>query len=274
MEQTNTALITGASSGIGLELAKIHATKGGDMVLVARSADKLEQVKTELEGNYSVNVTVLAEDLSQPDSAERIFEKTEQLGIQIDTLINNAGFGGHGLFHQRDLVAEQSMMQVNMVTLTNLTHKYLEGMISRRQGRILNVSSTASFMPGPLQAVYYASKAYVTSFSQAVAEEVAEYNVTVTALCPGPVATGFVKAGNLEGVDAWKNARSAESVAQYGYRAMEKGQLAAFNEGTLKFMLNWIIPLLPRKTVLKMSRQFMEKSGQPGLKVTLNEARQ
>ena len=259
MENTDTALITGASGGIGLELAKIHAQKGGDMVLVARSADKLEKLKSELEQQYSVDVTVLAEDLSQPDSAERIFAKTEELGIKIDTLINNAGFGGHGLFNERDLAAEQSMMQVNMVTLTNLTHKYLEGMVARRKGRILNVSSTASFMPGPLQAVYYATKAYVTSFSQALAEELADYNVTVTALCPGAVATGFVKAGNLEGVDVWKNAKSAESVAKRGYRAMEKGELVAFNEGSLKFMANWIIPLLPRKRVLKISRQFMEK---------------
>lgn len=259
MEKNNVALITGASSGIGLELAKIHAAKGGDLVLVARSANKLEELKTEIEKGYSVKVTVLPQDLSQPDSAEHIFAKTEELGIQIDTLINNAGFGGHGLFHERDLAAEQSMMQVNMATLTSLTHKYLIGMVARRNGRILNVSSTASFMPGPLQAVYYATKAYVTSFSQAVAAEVVDYNVTVTALCPGTVATGFVKAGNLEGVDAWKNAKSAESVALCGYQAMERGELVAFNEAALKFMTNWVVPLLPRKAVLKISRQFMEK---------------
>jgi len=259
MKNPGTALITGASSGIGLELAKIHAQKGGDMVLVARSLDKLEKLKVELESQHKISVVVIAEDLSHPDSALRVFEKTEQLGLTIDVLINNAGFGGHGLFHTRDLEADQAMMQVNMVTLTNLTHYYLKGMVQRNHGRIMNVSSTASFMPGPLQAVYYATKAYVTSFTQAIAEEVAEYNVTATALCPGAVATGFVKAGDLEGVDIWKNAKTAESVAECGYKAMEKGQLIAFNEGSLKFMLTWIVPLLPRKTLLKISRNAMEK---------------
>ncbi len=151
-------------------------------------------------------------------------------------------------------------MQVNMVTPTNLTHYYLQGMVARRRGRILNVSSTASFMPGPLQAVYYASKAYVTSFTQAIAEEVREYNVTATVLCPGAVATGFIAAGNLEGVELWKNAKTPDSVAHVGYRAMMRGKLVVFNERKLGFMLNWIIPLLPRKMVLKLSRRAMEKS--------------
>lgn len=259
MSKANTALITGASGGIGLELARIHAEKGGNLVLVARSEDKLIALKDVLEKTYNVSVTVIAEDLSDPLSAQRIFEQTESLGIVVGTLINNAGFGGHGRFQQRDLAADQAMMQVNMVSLTNLTHHYLKGMVERNEGQILNASSTASFMPGPLQAVYYATKAYVTSFTQAIAEELADCNVTATALCPGTVATGFVAAGDLEGIDAWKNAKSPESVAQCGYAAMEKGQLVAFNEGGLKFMLNWIIPLLPRKTVLKISRQFMEK---------------
>ncbi len=197
--------------------------------------------------------------MSDPEAAARIYQWTEAHGITIDVLINNAGFGGHGLFVERDLVVEQAMMQVNMVTLTNLTHYYLEGMVSRRRVRILNVSSTASFVPGPLQAEYYATKAYVTSFTQAIAEEVAAYNVTATALCPGAVATGFVEAGNLEGVELWKTAKSAESVARCGYEAMQRGELVAFNEGKLKFMLDWIVPLLPRKSVLKISRQAMEK---------------
>jgi len=256
----NTALITGASGGIGLELAKIHASKGGDLVLVARSEDKLNALKSELEAQFKSRVFVIAEDLSDPLSAERVAQKVSELGLKIDTLINNAGFGGHGKFHERDLHDDQAMMQLNMVTLTNLTHHFLKGMVERRNGKILNVSSTASFIPGPLQAVYYATKAYVTSLTQAIAEEVAEYNVTVTALCPGPVATGFVKSGDLDGVDAWKNAKSPRSVAECGYKAMENGDLVAFNEAGLKFQLNWVIPFLPRKMVLKMSRKFMEKS--------------
>lgn len=256
----NTALITGASSGIGLELAKVHARKGGDLVLVARSQAKLEALKAELESQFGINVTVLPADLAKLDSAHSLFAQTEAAGIQIDILINNAGFGGHGHFHERTLEDEQAMMQVNMVTLTNLTHLYLKGMVERNKGKILNVSSTASFIPGPLQAVYYATKAYVTSFSQAVAEEVKEHNISVTALCPGAVATGFVEAGNLEGVDVWKNAKTPRSVAECGYQAMENGELIAFNEPGLKFMLNWIVPFLPRKMVLKISRKAMEKN--------------
>ncbi|WP_234497205.1 SDR family NAD(P)-dependent oxidoreductase [Vibrio maritimus] len=256
----NTALITGASSGIGLELAKIHAQKGGDLVLVARSKAKLEELKQELENEFNVTVTVLPSDLSKPESAQQLFEQTEAAGLQIDTLINNAGFGGHGNFHERSLEDEQAMMQVNMVTLTNLTHLYLTGMVERNRGKILNVSSTASFMPGPLQAVYYATKAYVTSFSQAVAEEVKNHNITVTALCPGAVATGFVAAADLQGVEIFDKAKTPKSVAECGYQAMEKGELVAFNESGLKFMLNWIVPFLPRKMVLKISRQAMEKT--------------
>ncbi|WP_444891011.1 SDR family NAD(P)-dependent oxidoreductase [Microbulbifer sp. DLAB2-AA] len=254
------ALITGASGGIGLELAKIHAAKGGNLVLVARSEGKLLSLKQQLEKEFGVQAMVIAEDLSDPLSAQRIFERTQGANVEVGTLINNAGFGGHGLFHQRDLEAEQSMMQVNMISLTNLTHLYLKGMVARNSGHILNVSSTASFIPGPLQAVYYATKAYVTSFSQALAEELNGTGVTVTALCPGAVATGFVAAGDLQGVDIWKNARSAESVARCGYQAMERGDLVAFNETRLKLFLNWIMPLLPRKMLLKFSRQTMEKS--------------
>ena len=255
----DTALITGASGGIGLSLAHIHAEKGGNVVLVARSEDKLQALATELEQKYKVKAVVIAEDLAVPEAAKRIFAKTESMGLQIDTLINNAGFGGHGVFHERTLQAEQQMMQVNMVALTELSHFYLSGMVARKKGRILNVSSTASFVPGPLQAVYYATKAYVTSLSQALAEEVASSNVTVTALCPGAVDTNFVAAGDLEGVSLWKSAKTPRSVAECGYRAMEKGELVAFNEGGLKFMVNWVTPLLPRKTVLKVSRQAMEK---------------
>ncbi len=257
----HTALITGASNGIGLELARIHAKRGGDLVLVARSQDKLNQLADELRAQYDgIQIIVIAQDLTMPQAAQSVFAQTEQLGIQVDILINNAGFGGHGRFFERELAKEQQMIQLNIATLTELSHLYLQGMVARRGGKILNVSSTASFMPGPLQAVYYATKAYVTSFSQAVAEEVREFGVTVTALCPGAVATDFVATGDLQGVGVWKNAKSAQSVAEYGYRAMEKGELVAFNEGKLKFALEWVIPLLPRKTVLKMSRRAMEKS--------------
>ncbi len=256
----NTALITGASNGIGLELAKVHAQKGGDLVLVARSENKLNELKFELESSYKITAHVIAIDLSESDAAKKVFETTEALGLEIDVLINNAGFGGHGKFHQRELTRDQEMMQLNIVTLTNLTHYYLQSMVARNKGRVLNVSSTASFMPGPLQAVYYATKAFVTSFSQAIAEELSDTNVTVTALCPGAVNTGFVEAGDLDGIEAWDTAATAESVALFGYKAMERGKLIAINEKSLSFLVNWIVPLLSRKRVLKISRQFMEKA--------------
>jgi len=255
----NTALVTGASSGIGVEFARYHASKGGDVVLVARSKDRLDELKSELESAHGISATVIAADLAQPDSAENIFAATEAAGLQIDILINNAGFGGHGKFHERDLAKDQAMMQVNMVSLVNLTHLYLQGMVNRNSGKILHVASTAAFMPGPLQAVYYATKAFVMSFSQAVAQELDGTNVTSTVLCPGAVATGFVAAGDLEGVDLWNNAATPESVAKCGYDAMMKGELVKINEPGLSFVLNWVVPFLPRKAVLKVSQKAMEK---------------
>jgi len=256
----NTALITGASSGIGAELAKYHASKNGDVVLVARSEDKLNKLKSELEKTFDIKASVIVADLAQSDSADKIFATTEEAGLQIDVLINNAGFGGHGKFHDRDLVKDQAMMQVNMASLVNLTHLYLQGMVSRKHGKILHVASTAAFMPGPLQAVYYATKSFVVSFSQAIAKELEGMGVTSTALCPGAVATGFVKAGDLEGVDIWDKAATPESVAKCGYDAMFKEDLVKINEKGLSFMLNWIVPFLPRKMVLKISQQAMEKN--------------
>ncbi len=256
----NIALVTGASSGIGAELARYHASKGGDIVLVARSENKLNELKSELESTHGIKATVIVADLAQPDSAEKIFAATEAAGLKIDILINNAGFGGHGKFYERDLVKDQAMMQVNMVSLVNLTHLYLQGMVNRNAGKILHVASTAAFMPGPLQAVYYATKAFVVSFSQAIAQELEGTNVISTALCPGAVATGFVAAGDLDGIKIWDKAATPESVAKCGYDAMLKGDLIKINEMGLNFMLNWVVPLLPRKTVLKISQKAMEKN--------------
>jgi len=257
---SNTALVTGASSGIGTELARYHARKGGDLVLVARREDALNNLKSELENEHGVAATLVVADLSKSDSAQKIFASTESTGIQVDILINNAGFGGHGEFCKRDLAKDQAMMQVNMVSLVNLTHMYLQGMVARNCGRLLHVASTAAFVPGPLQAVYYATKSFVVSFSQAIAEELKETNVTSTALCPGPVATEFVKAGDLDGVSVWDKAASPQSVARCGYDAMMRGDLVKINEASLNILLNWVLPFLPRRTVLKMSRKAMEKT--------------
>lgn len=255
----NTALVTGASSGIGRELARCHASKGGDLVVVARREKSLEELKTELEQKYKIKVMVLAVDLSEPSAAETVFRATEAEKIEVDILINNAGFGGHGKFYQRDLKKEQAMVQVNIVSLINLTHLYLQGMVQRNRGRILHVASTAGFIPGPLQAIYFATKSFVLSFSQATAQELASTQVTCTALCPGPVATEFAQAGDLEETDLFKRAVSAKSVAVCGYNAMERGQLVVINEKALDFVLHWLLPWMPRKLVLKIVEKSMQK---------------
>lgn len=254
-----TALITGASSGIGADFARLHASEGGDLVLVARSADKLEQLQVELENTYGISVLVLVEDLSGTGAPERVFQATQKKGIEIEILINNAGVGGHGRFDQQALSRHMAMLQLNIASLVALTHLYLGPMKERGHGKILNVSSAAAFIPGPLQAVYYASKSFVLSFSQSISEELRGSGVTVTALCPGPVKTGFAAAGDLEGVLAFKLGASPDSVARCGYRAMQRGKLVVVNNTILAFLLNWVTPLIPRRILLTFSRISMEK---------------
>ncbi len=248
----NVALITGASSGIGLELAKIHASKGGDLVLVARREDEMNKLKSELEAKYSIQVKVFKSDLSQPGAAKVLAERLSEANIQIDVLMNNAGFGGHGLFHERNIEQDMEMIRLNAMALTELTHFIIPQMIQRGKGRILNTASSAAFMPGPLQAVYFATKAYVVSFSQAIHHELKPFGISVTALCPGPVKTGFEKTAGLEGVDLFKMALSPAHTAKKGYRGMEKARMIVFDQKLLTFSVNWIIPFVPRKMLLKM----------------------
>ncbi|MDP2337909.1 MAG: SDR family oxidoreductase [Bacteroidota bacterium] len=256
-----TALITGASSGIGKELARLFAIDGHHLVLVARRIDVLNELKTEFEKAYGIKVLTLGADLTQGDSPAEIFSETEKQGIKIDFLVNNAGFGGHGKFHERSLADDMAMIDLNVKTLSALTHLYLQGMLERKSGKILNVASTAGFLPGPLQATYYATKAFVVSFSQAVAEEIAGSGVTVTALCPGPVATEFFDTANMNGSRLLKMQKAASPLhtARAGYRGMQKGRLVSFDDGLMKFSLNWIVPFMPRKLVLIVSRKTMEK---------------
>lgn len=202
----------------------------------------------------------ISADLTDPAAPQRIYDQVGADGIEVEILINNAGFGGHGKFHERPWSRDKEMIQLNVMALTELTHLFLQGMVQRKRGKILNVASTAGFLPGPLQAVYYATKAFVVSFSQAIAEELREEHVTVSALCPGAVATEFSSVGDLQDVPAFKNMASPASVAEVGYQAMKRGKLIAINDPKLSLMLNWILPLLPRRMVLRMSRQAMEKS--------------
>ncbi len=248
----NVALITGASSGIGKELACIHASKNGDLVLVARREEELLALKTELEQTYKVAVEVFVCDLMRPHAANEVFEFVQSKNIQVEVLMNNAGLGGYGNFNERELSKELDMIQLNIVALTELTHLILPQMVARKSGKILNTASTAGFMPGPLQSVYFATKAFVVSFSQGIAFELQGKGITVTALCPGPVKTGFESAAGMSGSGLFEKSASASSTAMKGYRAMEKGKMIVITDGALKFTINWVLPLAPRKMVLKM----------------------
>ena len=250
----NTALITGASGGIGRELARVHARAGGDLVLVARRADVLGELREELITQYGVEVVCLAADLTERGSVERVFQEVEARGIEIDILINNAGFGGHGPFHRQPWETSRQMIELNITVLCEMTHRVLPGMVARGRGRILNIGSTAGFLPGPLMAVYYASKACVLSFSQAIHEEVYEHGITVTALCPGPVETEFFDRAKAKQVSMFKKGATARSVAELGYRAMQKGRLVVINEWRLWWLLNWVTPHVPRETLVKISK--------------------
>jgi short-subunit dehydrogenase len=255
----NVALVTGASGGIGLELARLHAKDGGDLLLVARSGDKLDLVKFELESVFGVSVKIYVADLTEAGVPQAIFDFAKTQGIEVELLINNAGFGGHGKFHQRDWDQEESMIALNVTALCELTHLFVGDMVKRKHGKILNVASTAGFLPGPMMATYYATKAFVVSFSQAIAEELRSDGITVTALCPGPVKTGFARVADLEDVDTFKNAASATEVARIGYRAMKQGKLVAIDDWKLRLLLYWVVPFLPRTLVLKLSRKTMAK---------------
>ena len=255
----NTALITGASSGIGKELAKIHAKNGGDLVLVARSEDKLLSLKKELEATYKIEVLVIAKDLIEHKASLEIYNEITLKGIEIDVLINNAGFGGVGKFHERVLEDDIAMIQLNVVALTSLTRLFLTDFVKRNHGKILNVSSTASLMPGPLQAVYFATKAYVASFSNAIAEELSDTNVTVTNLMPGATETAFGKVSGMDKTALFENTVSAYSVAIDGYNGMLKGKLDVISglKPMQKFMMA-MLPLTPKKMVLKQVKQMQQ----------------
>ena len=254
------AVVTGASSGIGKELARLHASKGGDVVIVARREEALNEVKTELEGEYGVTVTCVAMDLTDPSAPQRLFDQMMSAGVKVDYLINNAGFGGHGRFVDRDWGKDRAMIQLNVTALCELTRLFVPAMVKRGSGRVLNVASAAAFLPGPLQAVYYATKAFVVSFSQAVDEELrdAGANVTVTSLCPGAVATEFVASAGLDGNATWNNAKSAASVAATGYKGMLKGRLVVFNQWSIALLTRLVLPFMPRRLILKISRRSME----------------
>ncbi len=259
MQSTKTALITGASSGIGKELARVHASRGGDLILVARREEKLELIKRELEERYSVKVTIFAMDLSVVGAAQELYESVELNGLKVDYLMNNAGFGLVGKFHELPLPRQREMINLNIIALTELSYLFLPNMLQQKGAKILNTSSTASYMPGPLQAVYYATKAYVTFFSNALAEELRETDITVTNLMPGATQSEFGATSGMDKTALFKKTVSARSVAQDGYNAMIRGDLDVISGLTLgqKITLS-LIPFTPKKMLLKTIREMQE----------------
>ncbi|HEX8292580.1 MAG TPA: SDR family oxidoreductase, partial [Pyrinomonadaceae bacterium] len=224
-QQKMTALVTGASGGIGEELARLFAADGHGLVLVARSRDKLARLAEELHEKHGVGARVLAADLARAGAPQEIFDELRGAGVAVDALVNNAGFGSYGLFAETDLRSELDLLQVNVVALTHLTKLFLPGMLARGRGYVMNVASTAAFQPGPLMAVYYASKAYVLSFSEALANECGGTGVRVSALCPGPTETGFVAAAGMGDSKLFDRAvMDARTVAVEGYRGMLAGK--------------------------------------------------
>jgi short-subunit dehydrogenase len=263
MPTTNgkTALITGASSGIGYELSRLFAADGYDLVLIARSGQKLNELATELCKTGKINVTVLAKDLGDPAAPDEIFKILQAQSIMIDVLINNAGFGAHGPFAQNDWAEELGMLHVNVIALTHLTKLFLPGMVKHGSGKIMNVGSTGSFAPGPSMAVYCATKAYVLSFSEALAAELNGTGVTVTALCPGVTRTGFQARANVEKIRMLKDAgMSAKQVAEIGYRAMQRGTPVVI-PGVWNWLMIFSTRFIPRSLVTGFSRRMMETVG-------------
>lgn len=256
---SKTGLVTGASSGIGAELARLHGQRGGDLVLVARRRDRLEALKAELEQAHQVAVHVIAKDLSESEAPQQIFDEVASSGIRVDYLINNAGFGNHGLFHEQDWAKNAAMIRVNVTALAALTRLFVSGMIERGHGRILNVASMAGFLAGPLQAVYYATKAFVVSLSEGIANELTGTGVTVTALCPGPTETEFVEHADMEGVRLFAKSATAREVAEAGYEAMLKGKTIIVPGFMNKLTIHGLLRVSPRKMATRISRSMMEK---------------
>lgn len=244
------SLITGASQGIGLEIAREMARHQHNLVLVARNETRLFEVRQELTQQYNVQVDVIGADLSDPGAPARLFDETTSRRLHVENLVNNAGFASFGPFADSDLEGELNMIAVNVSSLVALTRLYLPTMVQEREGRIMNVASTAAFMPGPGMAIYYATKAFVLSFSEALAHELDDTGVTVTCLCPGATATGFQQRADMESSKLVSGVKldSAEAVAQAGYRAMMAG--VSLEIPGFKHKANAFLPrLLPRSVV-------------------------
>jgi short-subunit dehydrogenase len=257
--QRETALITGASSGIGLDLAQLMAPNF-DLIITSRNQAELEKIAKELQTAHGNYVHVIPADLAQPEAPQQIFAEIERRGLPVDILINNAGFGSYGAFAGSDLRTSLDMVEVNIAALTSLTRLALPGMIQRKRGRIMNVASTAGFQPGPLMAVYYATKAYVIMFSEAIANKLKASGITVTCLCPGATATNFAGRANMEESRLFKlGAMKSRDVAVAGYKGMMAGKGLVI-PGVLNKTVAMSVRFSPRKLVTAISRSLQEKA--------------
>ncbi len=254
-----TALITGASSGIGWELAKLFAQNGYDLVLSARNEAKLNELAADLAARYGVKCRVLVQDLAQPQAPREIFGQLQREAISIDVLINNAGFGSWGRFDQADLQQQMDMLQVNIAALTHLTRLFLPEMVQRDSGKIMNVASTAAFQPGPMTAVYYASKAYVLSFTEALASELQGTGVMVTAFCPGLTRTNFHRRAGLENIGLQRlMLMEAPQAARLAYRGLTRNRRVVV-PGWQNKLVPIVNRLLPRRWVTDTVRKLQLK---------------
>ncbi|HYW56417.1 MAG TPA: SDR family oxidoreductase [Polaromonas sp.] len=252
---TKTALITGASSGIGKALAENFAKDGYNLVLAARGFAKMQTLADDLQKRYKINATVIGADLETNDGATELHADIKARGITISALVNNAGYGSFGEFKDSALPTEMAMMQLNMNTVVVLTKLFMPDLIATR-GKILNTASTAAFQPGPYMAVYYATKAFVLSFSEAIAAELEGTGVTVTALCPGPTASGFQDKADMQASALVKGKKlpSSEDVAVAGYRAMQNGQ-RVFVPGFMNWVMAQSVRFTPRNMVTALVKQ-------------------
>lgn len=254
LTEMGTALITGASAGLGTEFAELFANDGHSLILVARRRDLLQDLAARLkQSNSNLRIDVIAMDLGVPGAGAQLFQKISALGLNVDFLVNNAGFGTNGEFDQLPLGKELQMMDLNMRTLVELTHLFLPAMKARRSGYILNVSSTAAFQPGPYMTTYYATKAFVTFFSEGLHEELLGSGISCTALCPGATATEFAKVSKIESSRLFKlHAANSKSVARTGYRAMLKRKPVAVS-GLVNKILVQTLRICPRFVARKLA---------------------
>ena len=254
-KKRETVLITGASTGIGYELSKVFAQNGYNLIIVARNLEKLRKVERELKEKYGTQVIIISKDLSHPNSAYELYEEVLKFNISIDILVNNAGAGVSGLFHETDYDMDIKIIQLNITSLTNLTKLFSKMMIQNKRGKILNVASTGAYQPGPYTAVYYATKAYVLSFSEAIYNELKDYGITVTTLCPGATKSEFCKKAGKAQI---RGSMEAEKVALAAFLGLKKNKRLVI-PGIQNKIAIIVSKLLPGNITAKAVRKIQDK---------------